>query len=711
MEGKDFENPLDTDADNVYNVTLKVIDEDNNKARKKIKVTVLNVEESQSNVMVPIIVAPPVTENLGKPFIFKQEPVEGSIIFYMSDLDYNVKIDWGDGTTSENISETISHEYNTSGIKTLKVWGTYPQPVFGGDRPSAALKMSNLELNAQLMFVEVGEGDNLNIVPSNRVNSLRSITQWGDIKWKSMEGSFRNCENLVLEAEDAPNLSDVSSLKSMFEGIGSFNANINSWDVSNIRHMDRMFANISSFNQPLDDWNVSKVISTSNMFSWAISFNQSLSSWDTNSFEDMSGMFNSAFRFNQPLDSWDVSNVSNMSNLFNGAGDFNQPLDSWDVSNVIDMSRLFSSTTFNQPLNSWDVSSVNNMEKMFSQAISFNQNIDSWDVSTVSNMKSMFTRAGAFNQNLGSWNITKLQDASFMLESTLLSIENYVKLLNGWVDMTPESNVTFSVGTVQYTKDAVDARATLVNELKWTITDGGLYPIPIEISTIPVGTVDSATTEEDTEVIIDVLQNDIDVDGDSLIITNLSIEDNAGTVSIVDNKVKYIPSKDFTGTETFTYTPNDGTVDGSEVNVTVSVSNVNDAPVAIDDTFTINKNTSLTILKSELTSNDTDVDGDTLTVTRVSNPTNGTVFLNADVTVEKISDLTSNNTYINDNTLTVSNVSNLTIETLLLDNNTITFTPTENFVGEATFTYVITDGKGKTAEATVRISVKDEVYS
>jgi hypothetical protein len=87
----------------------------------------------------------------------------------------------------------------------------------------------------------------------------------------------------------------------------------------------------------------------------------------------------------------------------------------------------------------------------------------------------------------------------------------------------------------------------------------------------PVANDDSATTQEDTPVTIDVLANDTDADGDPLTVTNLTQAGN-GTVSLnADKTVTYTPNSGFVGDDTFTYTANDGTVDSNTATVTVTV--------------------------------------------------------------------------------------------------------------------------------------------
>ncbi|WP_420870303.1 DUF4082 domain-containing protein [Methylobacterium crusticola] len=95
----------------------------------------------------------------------------------------------------------------------------------------------------------------------------------------------------------------------------------------------------------------------------------------------------------------------------------------------------------------------------------------------------------------------------------------------------------------------------------------------------------------------------------------------------------------------------------------------NQSPVAVNDTGpTVTLNTAATIATATLLANDTDPNGDALTVTGVSAPTNGTVALNAQT-------------------------------------NTITFTPTTGYTGPASFTYAIADGRGGTASASVSLKV------
>ena len=284
-------------------------------------------------------------------------------------------IDWGDGSTSANVTGDQTHTYGDAGTYTVNISGDFTRIVLSGN-------------------------------PAN-AQKLQSVEQWGDIRWDSMMSAFYGASNMIYNATDTPDLSGVTSVSRMFSGAASFNGDISDWDVSSVTDMGRMFSGATSFNQPLGSWNVSSVTDMHDVFSGATSFNGDISDWDVSSVTKMNGMFAGASSFNQPIGSWDVSSVTDMYDMFWFASSFNQPLGSWNVSSVTDMHDMFSgATSFNQPLGSWNVSSVTDMYGMLSWAASFNGDISDWDVSSVTNLDSMFRSASSFNQPIGSWNVS-----------------------------------------------------------------------------------------------------------------------------------------------------------------------------------------------------------------------------------------------------------------------------------------------------------------
>jgi VCBS repeat-containing protein len=198
-------------------------------------------------------------------------------------------------------------------------------------------------------------------------------------------------------------------------------------------------------------------------------------------------------------------------------------------------------------------------------------------------------------------------------------------------------------GTFHYDPTAAAALQALgvgesvVDTFSYTISDGngGFDTATVSISVAgrndgPVAGDNSAVRNEDTQVslsLASLLGNDTDVDGDALSVAGVS---NAvgGTVSIVGGNVVFTPNANFNGAAAFDYTVSDGHggTDIGTVNVTVNA--VNDAPVAGDDAFTFSGTGGpINISASSLLGNDSDVDGDALTITGVGNASGGTVAL------------------------------------------------------------------------------------
>ncbi|EGR0907584.1 tandem-95 repeat protein [Vibrio parahaemolyticus] len=184
----------------------------------------------------------------------------------------------------------------------------------------------------------------------------------------------------------------------------------------------------------------------------------------------------------------------------------------------------------------------------------------------------------------------------------------------------------------------------------------------LPINDAPNAENDVITTEEDTSVTIDVLVNDSDVEGDALSIQSASVPSEQGSVDIVDGKLVFTPAENFNGEATITYIVTDGDLT-DEAKVTVTVTPVNDSPVAVDDTTSIQEDTAVTI---DVLPNDTDVDGDKLSIQSASVP-------EAQGKVEIVE-------------------------------GKLVFTPAENFNGDAEITYTVTDGQ-LADEAKVTVTV------
>jgi Ca2+-binding RTX toxin-like protein len=232
----------------------------------------------------------------------------------------------------------------------------------------------------------------------------------------------------------------------------------------------------------------------------------------------------------------------------------------------------------------------------------------------------------------------------------------------------PNGTVTVNAdGTITYTPDE-DFNGT--DTITYTVTDpdGNTSTSTVTVTVTPVNDApvandDTATTPEDTPVVIGVLGNDTDPDGDTLTVVGTPTSPN-GTVAVnPDGTLTFTPTPDFTGTTTITYEVSDGNGGTDTAVVNVTVTPASDAPVANPDTAETDEDTPVVI---PVLANDTDPDGQSLTVTGGTAP-NGTVTVNPD--------------------------------------GTISYTPNPNFNGEDTITYTVTDPDGNEATSTVTVTV------
>ena len=239
----------------------------------------------------------------------------------------------------------------------------------------------------------------------------------------------------------------------------------------------------------IGDWNTTGVTDMSNAFkvqnNVTSGFNEDISAWDTSNVTTMRSMFQSQTSFNQDIGSWDVSSVTDIYAMFFGATPFNQDIGTWDVSSVTDMEAMFAATSFNQDIGSWDVSNVIMMRGVFYQAASFNQDISAWNVGSATDMSSMFYAATYFNQDIGGWAIGNVSSFGNTFKNTSLNTINYDIILIGWEATLQASfpngtgyskTPSASFGNTKYTGggSTATARASLVSNFNWTITDGGV---------------------------------------------------------------------------------------------------------------------------------------------------------------------------------------------------------------------------------------------
>ena len=219
---------------------------------------------------------------------------------------------------------------------------------------------------------------------------------------------------------------------------------------------------------------------------------------------------------------------------------------------------------------------------------------------------------------------------------------------------------------------------TGIDTFTYTVSDGALSDVATVTITVtpvndaPVAGDDVAVTTEDTAVTTgNVLANDSDVDSvlsPASITAFDAVSANGGAVvNNGDGTFTYTPALNFTGIDTFTYTVSDGAL-SDVATVTITVTPVNDAPVAGDDVAVTAEDTAVTT--GNVLANDSDVDS-------VLSPASITAF-----------DAVSAN-----GGAVVNN-----------GDGTFTYTPALNFTGIDTFTYTVSDG-ALSDVATVTITV------
>lgn len=255
--------------------------------------------------------------------------------------------------------------------------------------------------------------------------------------------------------------------------------------------------------------------------------------------------------------------------------------------------------------------------------------------------------------------ITSLLSNDFDVENDALVLSLVIAADKGLVARSPDGTVTYTppenfngVDTFTYTVsdgqvDSAPARVTI------NVTDINDAPLVVsDVAALEVG---------QSSVSIDVLANDSDVDSDTLTVTEVGAATHGTATIQPDGTVLYQPGPTFRNTDSFTYTVSDNEGGTSTGTVTIALGAA--APIAESDEGTVDEDSPVLI---PVLANDTDPNGDTLTVITVSDPANGTAAIDND--------------------------------------GNVVYTPNADFFGTDTFTYDVTDG-GIITTATVTVTI------
>ncbi|KKP51745.1 hypothetical protein A3K01_03975 [candidate division WWE3 bacterium RIFOXYD1_FULL_43_17] len=191
-----------------------------------------------------------------------------------------------------------------------------------------------------------------------------------------------------------------------------------------------------------------------------------------------------------------------------------------------------------------------------------------------------------------------------------------------------------------------------------------------EINNSPIATDDNLDVNEDSTLLVNhayLLSNDTDPDNTTDDFSILSVSNVTPTGSVLtfnSSTIEFTPPENFNGQATYEYLISDGSLTDTGL-VTITVNSINDAPVAYDDSSSTDEDSALVITKASLLANDEDVDEDSLSLSIVFDPVNGTVEI---------------------------------------DGDNVVFTPSSNYNGSASFSYTVTDGE-LTDTASVSITI------
>ncbi|QTA78941.1 Immunoglobulin-like fold-containing protein [Desulfonema limicola] len=171
--------------------------------------------------------------------------------------------------------------------------------------------------------------------------------------------------------------------------------------------------------------------------------------------------------------------------------------------------------------------------------------------------------------------------------------------------------------------------------------NGGINFSPVQTFSIivepvndpPKAVEDAYETGEDIPLTIaapGLLINDSDPDNNSLTAVKLSDPSHGSVQMDATGGFTYTPASDYNGPDSFTYKTTDGILDSGTATVSLIVNPTNDPPAALNDTYTTNEDTPLTVSSPGILGNDTDVDGNSLTCVLLSSPLNGSLTFNQD---------------------------------------------------------------------------------
>jgi len=265
--------------------------------------------------------------------------------------------------------------------------------------------------------------------------------------------------------------------------------------------------------------------------------------------------------------------------------------------------------------------------------------------------------------------ITATEDSAYSYNITTSDVDIEAVTITAttlptWLTLTDNGDGTASL-TGTPTNAEVGNHSVVLNVNDGEVNSNQSFSIAVaNTNDLPIAVNDVAVTSEDVALNnINVLSNDTDIDGDILSVTLANALN--GSVAINGNgTLNYTPNSNFNGVDIISYTISDGKGGEASSTVNLTVTAVNDNPIAVADSGTTNEDVALNNIN--VLSNDIDSDGGLLSVT-LATALNGSVDINVD--------------------------------------GTLNYRPNNDFNGIDTISYTVSDSQGGSAIGTVHLTV------
>ena len=298
-----------------------------------------------------------------------------------------------------------------------------------------------------------------------------------------------------------------------------------------------------------------------------------------------------------------------------------------------------------------------------------------------------YVNDGHFNSNptTVTINVTPVNDAPVSDNQSATTAEDTAKAVTltatdlendplTWTIVTPPANgtLTGTAPTLTYTPSLnYNGPDSFTFKVRDGTVDSNIATVSITVTPVndaPVANPQSVSTVEDTAKAITLTATE--VDGDALTWTIVTPPAH-GALTGTAPALTYTPSLNYNGPDSFTFKVRDGTVDSNTATVTITVTPVNDAPVALNDSYITEEDTDLILAAPGVLGNDTDIENNPLTAILNVGPIHGELTLNTD--------------------------------------GSFVYNPDTNYTGTDSFTYHAYDGGLNSNIVTVTINIVDQI--